>query len=200
MGSPFGIRAKIRNLSYQMARSSGMASGSRGAQALQKKYDTAPQARDFYKNRVYDHIRPHMVEWIGRQREVFLSTADSSGDCDCSVKMGRPGFIRVLDEKTLAIPHYAGNGVHASLGNIHENPQGALCFYDPADEILAYQVNGGLRIVDLDEMAALNFHPPELEGEGRHVVRWLLFDVRETYARCNRHRAVLDVNAALDED
>ncbi len=199
MGSPFGVRKKLRELQAQINRTAGMASGSAGAQRLQKKFDSGPQARDFYKNRVYDHVRPHMFEYIARRREVFLASADSHGDADCSVKMGRPGFMRVLDEKTLAMPLYSGNGVHASLGNISENAQIGLCFYSPEEEFIAYQVNGRADIVERSELAARNLVVPDLEDEGRHAVRWLIVRVRETFARCNRHRIFVDEDAEDNE-
>jgi predicted pyridoxine 5'-phosphate oxidase superfamily flavin-nucleotide-binding protein len=60
----------------------------------------------------------------------FLATADAQGQPDCSYKGGVPGFVRVVDETTLAWPDYDGNGMFRSLGNIGVNPQVALLFID----------------------------------------------------------------------
>src|SRR5262249_10760407 len=60
----------------------------------------------------------------------FLATADAEGRPDCSYKGGRPGFVRVVDEQTLAFPSYDGNGMFKSLGNILVNPQLGLLFTD----------------------------------------------------------------------
>ncbi len=68
--------------------------------------------------------------FIQRCRMFFLATADAQGQPDCSYKGGLPGFVRVLDEHTLAIPDYDGNGQYRSLGNVLVNPQVGLLFVD----------------------------------------------------------------------
>ena len=61
---------------------------------------------------------------------VFIATADAAGQPDCSYKGGEPGFVRVLDDRTLALPSYDGNGLFASFGNVLVNPQVGLLFID----------------------------------------------------------------------
>ena len=60
----------------------------------------------------------------------FLATADAEGRPQCSYKGGDPGFVRVLDERTLAFPNYDGNGMYLSLGNVLDNPHVGLLFID----------------------------------------------------------------------
>src|SRR5206468_2145888 len=47
-----------------------------------------------------------------------------------SYKAGDPGFVRVLDEHTIAFPNYDGNGMYLSLGNVLTNPHVGLLFID----------------------------------------------------------------------
>jgi uncharacterized protein len=68
--------------------------------------------------------------FIQRCRMFFIATADSSGHPDCSYKGGLPGFVRVIDEKTLAIPDYDGNGQYRTWGNVIANPHVGLLFVD----------------------------------------------------------------------
>ena len=68
--------------------------------------------------------------FIARQVLFFLATADDRGQPDVSYKGGAPGFVRVLDERTLAFPSYDGNGMFRSLGNLRLNPQVSLLFID----------------------------------------------------------------------
>lgn len=68
--------------------------------------------------------------FIARQSLFFLATADDLGQPDVSYKGGAPGFVQVLDERTLAFPSYDGNGMFRSLGNVHQNPRVALLFID----------------------------------------------------------------------
>ena len=60
----------------------------------------------------------------------FLATADADGRPTCSYKGGEPGFVRVLDEHTLAFPNYDGNGMYLSTGNVLANPAVGLLFLD----------------------------------------------------------------------
>ena len=60
----------------------------------------------------------------------FLATADEHGMPQCSYKGGDPGFVRVVDEHTLAFPSYDGNGTYLSLGNLLVNPQVGILFID----------------------------------------------------------------------
>src|SRR5947208_249008 len=60
----------------------------------------------------------------------FLATADADGRPQCSYKGGDPGFVRVLDERTIAFPNYDGNGMYLSIGNLLQNPQVGLLFID----------------------------------------------------------------------
>ena len=68
--------------------------------------------------------------FIERCPMFFVATADAEGRPDCSYKGGMPGFVRVLDDRTLAIPDYDGNGMYRSWGNILVNPHVGLLFLD----------------------------------------------------------------------
>jgi uncharacterized protein len=69
-------------------------------------------------------------EFIHRCRMFFIATADTRGQPDCSYKGGLPGFVRVIDDHTLAIPDYDGNGQYRSWGNVRANPRVGLLFID----------------------------------------------------------------------
>ena len=60
----------------------------------------------------------------------FLATADAEGRPTCSYKGGEPGFVRVLDDHTLAFPNYDGNGMYLSMGNLIANPAVGMLFID----------------------------------------------------------------------
>jgi predicted pyridoxine 5'-phosphate oxidase superfamily flavin-nucleotide-binding protein len=68
--------------------------------------------------------------FIARCRMFFIATADAAGQPDCSYKGGLPGFVRVVDEHTLAIPDYDGNGQYRTWGNVVLNPRVGLLFVD----------------------------------------------------------------------
>lgn len=68
--------------------------------------------------------------FIERSPMFFIATADARGHPDCSYKGGLPGFVRVLDERTLCIPDYDGNGMYRTWGNVLANPRVGLLFMD----------------------------------------------------------------------
>jgi uncharacterized protein len=68
--------------------------------------------------------------FIQRCRMFFIATADRDGQPDCSYKGGLPGFVRVVDDRTLAIPDYDGNGQYRSWGNVRANAKVGLLFID----------------------------------------------------------------------
>ena len=68
--------------------------------------------------------------FIERMDMFFLATADAEGRPHCSYKGGDPGFVRVVDERTIAFPNYDGNGMYLSMGNLLENPHVGMLFID----------------------------------------------------------------------
>jgi hypothetical protein len=91
----------------------------------------------------------------------FLATADADGHPQCSYKGGDPGFIRVLDERTVAFPNYDGNGMYLSMGNVLENPHVGMLFIDfvsPRPSRL--RLNG---IASIDEHDALIAEYPAVQ-------------------------------------
>jgi len=68
--------------------------------------------------------------FIERCSMVFVATADEHGHPDCSYKGGLPGFVRVLDDRTLCIPDYDGNGMYRTWGNVLVNACVGLLFVD----------------------------------------------------------------------
>lgn len=83
--------------------------------------------------------------FIGRSAMFFIATADVAGHPDCSYKGGLPGFVQVLDERTLAIPDYDGNGMYRSWGNVRVNPHVGLLFLD-FEQPRRLRVNGSASI------------------------------------------------------
>lgn len=84
---------------------------------------------------------------------VFVATANAQGRPDCSYKGGAPGFVRILDEHTLALPDYDGNGMYRSWGNALVNPHVGLLFIDFVKQ-QRLRVNGAAQIHAQDPLLA----------------------------------------------
>ena len=83
----------------------------------------------------------------------MLATADAEARPDCSYKGGLPGFVRVLDSRTLAIPDYDGNGMYRTRGNTLVNPNVALLFID-FESPKRLRVHGSARLSADDPLRA----------------------------------------------
>lgn len=102
-----------------------------GSRRLQGRFDTSRLAdrldEKFLSRPVIDADDRAFIE---RMDMFFLATADANGRPQCSYKGGDPGFVRVLDDHTLAFPNYDGNGMYLSMGNLLENPYVGMLFID----------------------------------------------------------------------
>ncbi|TCO64828.1 pyridoxamine 5'-phosphate oxidase family protein [Actinocrispum wychmicini] len=157
--------------------------GSRGEHLLQCAYGSRDRAKKFYNDQLLDHLNDAMIEFIGRMDMAFVATADAAGECDSSFRAGPPGFIQVLDDRHVAYPEYRGNGVHASLGNVSENPHLAILLVDFVRDLIGLHVNGLARVVD---DAAMRSEFPHLVAD-RNVERWVVVEVEEAYIHCRKH-------------
>lgn len=97
--------------------------------ALQERFDSRRLA-DRLAESTTDTISPKHRAFIEAREMFFLATADAEGWPECSYKGGEKGFVRVLDEHTLAFPVYDGNGMYLSCGNVMVNPRVGLVFID----------------------------------------------------------------------
>jgi uncharacterized protein len=125
-----------------------------GSRALQDQFDTrrlADRLEEKFLSRTT--IEADDQAFIERMDMFFLATADAEGRPQCSYKGGDPGFVRVLDERTLAFPNYDGNGMYLSMGNVLENPQVGMLFIDFfAARPSRLRLNGVASIDEHDEL------------------------------------------------
>ncbi|MGY0060059.1 pyridoxamine 5'-phosphate oxidase family protein [Streptomyces sp. LZ34] len=161
--------------------------GSAGEHLLQRRLGTGDRADRFYDEQVLDRLNDRMREFVGRQEMFFLATADRHGECDSTFRAGPPGFLRVLDDRTLAYPEYRGNGVLASLGNIEENPHLGILLIDFLRDRIGLHINGRARVVEDAEMRVAHPGLPVDPVPGRRAVVWVEVTVEEAYIHCAKH-------------
>ncbi|GAA1921314.1 pyridoxamine 5'-phosphate oxidase family protein [Streptomyces sodiiphilus] len=161
--------------------------GSDGEHAVQHRLGTRERADRFYRDQMLDHLNERMREFVARQEMFFLSTADRHGECDSTFRAGPPGFLRVLDDRTLVYPEYRGNGVHASIGNMSENPHAGLLLMDFERARIGLHINGRAHVVPDADMRALRPDLPEDPVPGRRAQLWVRIEVEEAYIHCAKH-------------
>ncbi len=148
-----------------------------GARQLQDEHDTRRLA-DRVGRLVHEELDDSDRAFIAARDMLFLATVDARGRPSCSYKGGEPGFVRVLDARTIAFPNLDGNGMYLSMGNLLETHEVGLLFIDFVEQ-KRLRLNGTASI-EREPDAALRAAWPEAQ----FVVR---VAVREVFPNCPRY-------------
>jgi predicted pyridoxine 5'-phosphate oxidase superfamily flavin-nucleotide-binding protein len=124
-----------------------------GSRGYQDRFDTRRLADRIDERLVRDWIDEDDRAFVERCDMLFLATADAEGRPQCSYKGGEPGFVRVVDEHTIAFPNYDGNGMFLSAGNALVNPNVGLLFISFVER-KRMRLNGIAEHVDDDPLLA----------------------------------------------
>ena len=98
--------------------------------ALQQKFDSTRLADRVEELVVRPEIPKSAKRFIEARDMFFLTSVDHRGYPTCSYKGGVPGFVRVVDPKTIVFPSYNGNGMFLSMGNINLSHKVGMLFID----------------------------------------------------------------------
>lgn len=143
---------------------------------IQERFETTQLADAVRKNIVASSMTASHREFIESRDMFFLTTLDHRGYPTCSYKGGDPGFIRVLDEKTLAFPSYDGNGMFLSIGNMIANDKIGMLLID-------FETPNRIRI---HGTASVDFDDPLLSAyPGAEVV--VRVHVTDIFTNCPRY-------------
>lgn len=123
------------------------------SRALQDRFDTRRLADRLTDTLAHSKFTAEDRSFIEARNCFFLATVDGDGFPECSYKGGAAGFVRVLDEQTLAFPSYDGNGMFKSLGNVISTGKVGLLFID-LENPKRLRVNGLATMTDDDPLLA----------------------------------------------
>ena len=122
-------------------------------------------------------IDAHFAHFISLSPFLCIGTMGENGLCDVSPRGGEPGFVHVMDARTLAMPDRPGNNRLDSLGNITRNPGVGLLFFVPGFED-TLRVNGVARVTTDAELMV------RFASDGKPPRSVMLIDVKEAYLHC----------------
>jgi len=144
-------------------------------------------------------LTEELAAFIGEQTSFYLATANADGQPYIQHRGGPKGFLRVLDERTLAFADFRGNRQYISLGNLEDNPKVHLFLMDYAHR-RRVKIWGEARVVE-DEPALLAKLAPA--GYDAHAERAFVIRVAAWDENCPQHIPqrfeAADVAAALAE-
>lgn len=131
------------------------------------------------QTKILDHIDQMCRIWIERSPFLVMATYDAAGRVDVSPKGDPAGFVKVVDDKTLAIPDRPGNHRYDSFANILETGRVGLVFLVPnRNEVV--RVNGAAQVVKdqgLREQMAIKGRVPDFA---------IVVDVEEAFYHCGK--------------
>jgi len=144
-------------------------------------------------------ITPDLAAFIAAQTSVFLATANRQGQPYIQHRGGPPGFLRVLDERTLGFVDFTGNRQFITQGNLADNPKAHLFLIDYAHR-RRIKIWGEARVVEGDPERIAALMP---EGYAARPEQVIVFTVTAWDANCPQHIPqrfeAADVAAALAE-
>lgn len=166
--------------------------------------DLIPPPRPAQETKVMDRLDEHCRRWIDTSPFVVIASVDAAGRVDVSPKGDPAGFVRILDDRTIAIPDRPGNRRMDTVLNVLEQPRVSAMFMVPGrGEVL--RVGGTAQVVVdpelLETMAVANSAPrlalvisadEVMFHCGKSVIRsklwspdqWPEIDGLATYAEC----------------
>lgn len=128
-------------------------------------------------SKIVDRLNPTTRCFIERSPFVCLATSDADGHCDVSPRGDPPGFVRILDDRTLLVPDRPGNRLADSLRNILVNPQIGILFVLPGLGE-SFRVNGRATLITDAALLA----PSTVEDKAPRL--GILVDIAECYTQC----------------
>jgi uncharacterized protein len=144
-------------------------------------------------------ITPDLVRFIEAQTSIFLGTASKDGQPYIQHRGGPPGFLQVLDDKTIGFADFAGNRQYITQGNLADNPKAYLFLIDYARR-QRIKLWGEARVVEGDAELTARLMPEGYKARAEQVI---LFTVAAWDANCPQHIPqrfeAADVAAALAE-
>jgi len=142
-------------------------------------------------------VTPELANFIAAQTSVFLATANAEGQPYIQHRGGPPGFMRVLDDKTIAFVDFAGNRQYITQGNLADNPKAYLFLIDYAHR-RRIKIWGTARVVEGDVELMKKLMPADYKARPEQVI---LFTVAAWDTNCQQHIPqrfdAADVAAAL---
>lgn len=136
--------------------------------------------------KITNYLSDVVCEFIQQAPFAVLATSNANGDCDASPRGGKPGFVKIIDNKTLLMPDVRGNRLLQSTENMISNPKAGLLFFIPGNNSTV-RVNGSVRLIETAEIEALNINNEVFNAdETSHVIQGYLITVDEAYKHCPR--------------
>lgn len=130
-----------------------------------------------------DRVTPALREFIAARDSFYLGTASADGRPYIQHRGGPKGFLKVLDERTLALADYAGNAQYISMGNLSENDKAFIFLMDYPNRH-RIKIWGRARFIEDDSQLLDRVRDPNYQGRAERV---LVFSIEAWDVNCTQH-------------
>jgi uncharacterized protein len=166
-----------------MTPSSDIAFSSSVKAVQERRGSRAAYARMEEKGGFATAIDQSLADFIESARSFYLATANKDGQPYIQHRGGPPGFLRVLDAKTLAFADFNGNRQYITTGNLEDNPRAMMFLMDYANR-RRVKIWGTARVVENDPELIARLLP---EGYRARAEAAILFNVEAWDVNCPQH-------------
>jgi predicted pyridoxine 5'-phosphate oxidase superfamily flavin-nucleotide-binding protein len=128
-------------------------------------------------------VTPELAGFLAGLDMFYLGTANAQGQPYVQYRGGPPGFLKVIDDRTLGFADFGGNRQYVTLGNLTENPKAFVFLMDYANS-KRVKLWGTARVVEGDAALLERLRDPGYPGE---VERAILFTLEAWDVNCPRH-------------
>ena len=129
------------------------------------------------------HVTADLAEFLAGLDMFYLGTASAEGQPYIQHRGGSPGFLKVLDDKTLAFADFGGNRQYITLGNLSENPKAFIFLMDYANQ-QRVKLWGTARVVENDASLLDRLRDSDYPGK---VERAIVFSIEGWDINCPQH-------------
>ncbi len=130
-----------------------------------------------------DVVTPELAEFIDERDSLYLGTASANGQPYIQYRGGPKGFLKVLDEHTLALADFAGNAQYISLGNLSGNNKAFIFLMDYANR-RRVKIWGTAEFVEDDPELLRTVIHADYKAQPERVLR---FHVKAWSPNCPQH-------------
>ncbi|MEM6255584.1 MAG: pyridoxamine 5'-phosphate oxidase family protein [Cyanobacteria bacterium P01_D01_bin.156] len=130
-----------------------------------------------------DTITPELADFIAQLDGSYLGTVSSNGYPYIQFRGGPPGFLKVLDNKTIGFADFSGNVQYITVGNLSENDKAFLFLMDYRHR-RRYKLWGHARYVENDPDLIEQLRMPDYPAT---IERAVLFTVEAFSQNCPQH-------------
>jgi predicted pyridoxine 5'-phosphate oxidase superfamily flavin-nucleotide-binding protein len=130
-----------------------------------------------------DRVTPELAAFIAERDSAYLATAAADGQPYIQHRGGPKGFLKVLDDKTLALADFSGNRQYISLGNLADNDKANLFLMDYPNR-RRIKIWGRARMVEDDADLVAQLADPSYQANPE---RALVFTIEAWDVNCPQH-------------